>query len=85
MIPSTHQLTVFIAGRRREGVGCPRQRGGRRGGWRGLDLAGESSQKKKEEIAFREEICQMFMFPQDSAKPFHRPKLKLRVRSEHVS
>lgn len=36
-------------------MGCLGQRGGRREGWRGLDLAGESSQKKKrEEIAFRE-------------------------------
>lgn len=45
---------VFIWGRSGEGDGCLRKGGGSPGGWRRPDLAAEISQKKKEEIAFRE-------------------------------
>lgn len=68
---------VFIVGRRREGVGCFRQKGGRRGGWRGLDLAGESSQKKKEEIAFRERNLPNVYVPTRLCETFSQTKAKV--------
>lgn len=55
--------------------------GGRRRGWRRLDLAGEISQKKKVEIAFRERNLPNAYVPTRLCKTFSQTKAKVQSKA----